>query len=522
MDSNFIYYNLGYLLCDITSMASNIGEPEGSKAHILYCKHSTIDDIQGDLSFFLCSSINRIHKNQALGAQKLKTLWIIIVRSLEARESLLLSGVTVNNTFVQLYAKNPYDVDCETERIIIKDLPLWESNALVSDFFKSQPHIKLTSEVMFSKARNDTTKRSSSFLNGDRFLYVQAGLDPPLPANIKIGRYTCRVWRSTKKSMKCMRCASTDHNTKDTNKCAAYVSKHKDTLVFTRGVLSNFDKCTVEMDGMKFMTSEHAYQWRACTEALREDLAEKVISTKFPIDAKNIAAEIKSDDPNSHWNVIKYDVMREVLQAKIDSSATFRDALLDTGDMKLAEGREDMIWGSGLTFSHTITTKPEYWPGSNKLGSILESLRSMLRSASPDVEVKGRSAAAESKIETSTPASTSTTSSVGTEATSSATEATGNTVPVRNRRTVIKPAQQRTSSLRAPSSHRKKNGKPLYQVFMKNRISKRRKRHSTGSSDSNTIMDTHNSDVDSTSVASFVTTRDYTDESPNDLRDFDS
>ena len=134
--------------------------------------------------------------------------------------------------------------------------------------------------------------------------------------------------------------------------------------------------------------------------------------------------------------------------------------------MKLAEGREDMIWGSGLKFSHTITTKPEYWPGSNKLGSILESLRSTLRSANPDVEVKGRSAAAESKIETSNPASTSMTSSVATEVTSSDTEAAGNTVPVRYRRTVIKPAQQRTSSLRAPSSHRKKNGKLLYQVFM--------------------------------------------------------
>ena len=171
------------------------------------------------------------------------------------------------------------------------------------------------------------------------------------------------------------------------------------------------------MGGMKFVTSEHAYQWRVCTETLREDLAEKVISTKFPIDAKNIAAEIKSDDLNSHWNVIKYDVMREVLQAKIDTSTTFRNALLDTGDIKLAEGREDMIWGSGLTFSHTIPTKPEYWPGSNKLASILESLRSTLRSASPDVEVKDRSAAAESNIKTLTPASTSTTSSVGTEAT---------------------------------------------------------------------------------------------------------
>ena len=176
---------------------------------------------------------------------------------------------------------------------------------------------------------------------------------------------------------------------------------------------------------IKFVTSEHAYQWRACTEALREDLAEKVISTNIPIDAKNIAADIKSDDPNSHWNVIKYDVIREVLRAKIDSSVTFRNALLDTGDMKLAEGREDMIWGSGLTFSHTITTKPEYWPGSNKLGSILESLRSMLRSASPDVEVKGRSAVAESKIKTSTPAFNSTTSSVETEVTSSVTEAAG-------------------------------------------------------------------------------------------------
>ena len=57
---------------------------------------------------------------------------------------------------------------------------------------------------------------------------------------------------------------------------------------------------------------------------------------------------------------------------------------------------------------------------------------------------------------------------------------------------------------------------------MKNRISKRRKRHSTGSSDSNPITDTDNSDVDTTSVASFVTTRDYIDESPNDLRDFDA
>ena len=112
----------------------------------------------------------------------------------------------------------------------------------------------------------------------------------------------------------------------DVEKCDTYIPKVDNTLVFTRGVLSNFDRCFVEMDGLKFVTSEHAYQWRACTEALRDDLAEKVIAAKFPIDAKKIAEEVKDDNPKSHWNVIKFDVMREV----INSSATFRQALLDT------------------------------------------------------------------------------------------------------------------------------------------------------------------------------------------------
>ena len=477
-----------------------MGWPDGSEVPILYCKHSAISAIEGDLSFHLCSAINTIHKNQALGAQKLKTLWIIVVRTFEVRDSLLTSGITVNNTNIKLYAQNPYDIDIavETERILIKDLPLWEPNSLVSDFFKEQSHIKPTSDVMFSKARNNNTNRSSTFLNGDRFLYVQSGFKPPLPANIKIGKYTCRVWRPTKKSTKCNRCASTDHNTMDITKCDAYVPKVDNTLVFTRGVLSNFDRCAVEMDGLKFVTSEHTYQWRACTEALREDLAEKVIAAKFPIDAKKIAEEVKDDNPKSHWNVIKFDVMREVLQAKINSSATFRQALLDTGDMKLAEGREDMTWGSGLSFNLTITTKSAYWPGSNKLGSILESLRAKLRSS--EVEVTA-SSSKETPVAIPVIAS-----------------------PASRSRSVHKPGSLRKSSQKVtPSTSRlKKNGRPLYKVFMKNRVSKRRKRQLTGSSNSDQGVDTGGSSMDTASESSFVSTRDHVCEAPNDLRDFDS
>ena len=48
---------------------------------------------------------------------------------------------------------------------------------------------------------------------------------------------------------------------------------------------------------------------------------------------------------------------------------------------KMVEGREDMCLSSGLPFNLTIITDPKYWPGSNKLGSILESLRAKLRSS---------------------------------------------------------------------------------------------------------------------------------------------
>ena len=94
-----------------------------------------------------------------------------------------------------MYSENPYEVDleCETERIVFKDLPLWEPNSLISEFIKNQPQLKPTSGVMSSKARNKATNRSSNFLNGDRYIYVQSGFKTPLPAKVKIGNHTVKV-----------------------------------------------------------------------------------------------------------------------------------------------------------------------------------------------------------------------------------------------------------------------------------------------------------------------------------------
>ena len=170
----------------------------------------------------------------------------------------------------------------------------------------------------------------------------------------------------------------------------------------------------------------------------------------------------------------------------------------DTGHMKLAEGCEDMTWGSGLSFNLTITTKSTYWPGSNKLVSILESLRAKLRSS--EVELNG-SSSKETPVAVPDIAS-----------------------PASRSRSVNKAGSLRKSSQKVtPSTPRlKKSGRPLYKVFMKNRVSKRRKRQLTGSSNSAQDVDTGGSGMDTESESSFVSTRDHVSEPPNDLRDFDS
>ena len=67
---------------------------------------------------------------------------------------------------------------------------------------------------------------------------------------------------------------------------------------FTQGILSNFEPCPVTFQDIKCITLEHAYQWSACIEDLRDDLAEEVITSKSSLDAEKIVSAVKSDSSN--------------------------------------------------------------------------------------------------------------------------------------------------------------------------------------------------------------------------------
>ena len=57
----------------------------------------------------------------------------------------------------------------------------------------------------------------------------------------------------------------------------AYITHQPGVQFVNRGILSNFDDCPLKFEDVDFRSSEQAYQWSACVEALREDLAEEAI-----------------------------------------------------------------------------------------------------------------------------------------------------------------------------------------------------------------------------------------------------
>ena len=66
--------------------------PDGNNLSLIYCKHSDISHLLGNLTFHNCSSINKLYKNKAEAAQKLRGVWVIVVRSDNTRSALLQDG----------------------------------------------------------------------------------------------------------------------------------------------------------------------------------------------------------------------------------------------------------------------------------------------------------------------------------------------------------------------------------------------------------------------------------------------
>ncbi|WCS18382.1 NADAR family protein [Mycobacterium marinum] len=80
------------------------------------------------------------------------------------------------------------------------------------------------------------------------------------------------------------------------------------------------------------------------------------------------------------WGQRRFDVMEEIVTAKLAHNPDLADKLRATASSVLVEGNDwhDQTWGSCRCDEHRET------PGANELGVILMSVRMRLKSSSPD------------------------------------------------------------------------------------------------------------------------------------------
>ena len=110
--------------------------------------------------------------------------------------------------------------------------------------------------------------------------------------------------------------------------------------------LSNFSSFQVEINGVLYPTSEHAYHAAKFVDT-RPDLAEVIRLCRSAHAAFKTAhsyGEFKRED----WDEVKIAIMERILISKAEQNPYVYAKLMDTGDLELIEDSpKDSFWGWG-------------------------------------------------------------------------------------------------------------------------------------------------------------------------------
>lgn len=137
-----------------------------------------------------------------------------------------------------------------------------------------------------------------------------------------------------------------------------------------KGFLSNFFDAPIEYKGIKYPSSEVAYQAQKCGSEAEKRRFSGLSSTE----AKKLSHSIKV---RPTWNNEKVGIMTEIIREKFTQHPELAEKLLATGDERLVEMNDwgDKFWG--------VDSNGD---GDNMLGKILMQIRDELSGNLPDTE----------------------------------------------------------------------------------------------------------------------------------------
>ena len=99
MDYHVLGYNSNIMMTDTIGMDQS--SDKNNTILLIFCKHSDLSNLRGDITFHLCYSVNKLAKYAALGAQKFGPIWAVQIRTEESKSSLIVNGfITIENVHV--------------------------------------------------------------------------------------------------------------------------------------------------------------------------------------------------------------------------------------------------------------------------------------------------------------------------------------------------------------------------------------------------------------------------------------
>ena len=346
----------------------------------IYVKHIDLPDIDiRHLPLLLCNATNELVPDHVQGALISNGIWTILLKSIRAKDFLIDEGkkLEVRNIKIPIYKEYPIIARRPpTERVLFKDLPFHVSDNDILDYLYSTPEVKLQNKKVIPARIRNQKSELTPYLSGDRFIYVRGDFRRVLPSVISINNQKCRVYHQSQ-DLACSRCRYLGHSSTNIAACDAYSDDpNVITIRSPKNVLCNYYPCKMKLYNQQFKSSEQCYQWKFCKHIGRDDLADEILMAMTPEEAKEISSRVP---PHLHgtWSRIKIEIMEEILEAKLDSCPEFNRALINSTGKRLVEAvRSDIFWSSGLNPREAETTKPQYYPGQNHLGYLLEHIRS--------------------------------------------------------------------------------------------------------------------------------------------------
>ena len=142
---------------------------------------------------------------------------------------------------------------------------------------------------------------------------------------------------------------------------------------------SNMYEAPMQIEGTTFPTVEHYYQWTKARTFGDAAAQAKILKTSSPKTVKALGKKVQGFNDET-WSEKKDGVMATALKAKFMQHPDLLKKLRETGTRRIAEADpRGKYWGIGTSAETSKAKDPERWPGKNRMGALLEALRSELK-----------------------------------------------------------------------------------------------------------------------------------------------